>query len=340
MTERISREIRLRARPAGMPRESDFELAETRVPAPGDGQVLVRVIYMSVDPYMRGRMVDRRSYVPPFQLGEPLSGSCVGEVVDSRDPGLRAGDHVHGELGWREYFLAEAAHLRRVDPRVAPLRAHLSVLGLTSLTAYVGMLDIARPRPGDTVFVSAAAGAVGQIACQIAKLQGCRVVGSAGSAQKLQWLREQAGLDAAFDYHGTDLARAIATHCPDGLDVYFDNVGGDHLEAALKRMNPFGRVVMCGMISQYNATEATPAPRNLANVIAKRLTLRGLIVTDHLDRLPEFQAAMATWIAQGRITWTETLVTGLERAPRAFIDLFEGRNTGKMIVQVGPDPSA
>ncbi len=309
------------------------------IPEPSDGQVLVRNIYMSVDPYMRGRMVDRKSYVPPFQLGEPLSGGCIGQVVQSRVGEFQVGDLVLSMLGWREYYVSNGSRLTKIDPGTAPIQAYLGVAGMPGMTAYVGLLDIGQPNEGDTVFVSAASGAVGSVVCQIAKIKGCRVVGSAGSDEKVAWLRREAGIDAAFNYKQVQrLGTELGNHCPGGIDIYFDNVGGEHLQAALARMNLFGRVVLCGMISQYNATEPLPGPSNLGLAIARRLTLKGFLVQDHSDRLPDFHADMAKWIAEGRIKWKETIVEGIENAPRAFIGLFKGENFGKMLVKIGPDP--
>ncbi len=309
------------------------------IPEPSDGQVLVRNIYMSVDPYMRGRMVDRKSYVPPFQLGEPLSGGCIGQVVQSRVGEFQVGDLVLSMLGWREYYVSNGSRLTKIDPGTAPIQAYLGVAGMPGMTAYVGLLDIGQPNEGDTVFVSAASGAVGSVVCQIAKIKGCRVVGSAGSDEKVAWLRREAGIDAAFNYKQVQrLGAELGNHCPGGIDIYFDNVGGEHLQAALARMNLFGRVVLCGMISQYNVTEPLPGPSNLGLAIARRLTLKGFLVQDHSDRLPDFHADMAKWIAEGRIKWKETIVEGIENAPRAFIGLFKGENFGKMLVKIGPDP--
>jgi NADPH-dependent curcumin reductase CurA len=333
-TTTLNREIRLKQRPVSLPSEHDFELVEVPLPALQDGHVLVRNHYMSVDPYMRGRMYDRPSYVPPFQLGQPLEGGCVGQVVQTRGHTTwQEGDYVLGRLGWREYGVSDGSHLTKVDPHVAPLPAYLGVLGMPGLTAYVGLLDIGKPQAGHTVFVSAAAGAVGMVVCQLAKLKGCRVIGSAGSAAKVQWLREVAGIDAAFNYKEvTSLPAALGRHCPNGLDIYFENVGGAHLEAALEHMNPFGRLVLCGMISQYNT--ASPGPSNLAYAVRKRLTLQGFIVSDHTDRQPQFQADMAAWMQAGKIKWEETLIDGLENAPKAFIGLFTGDNIGKMLVKL------
>jgi len=336
----LSREIRLAHRPVGLPRESDFELAETRIPELGDKDLLVRNIFMSVDPYMRGRMTDRPSYVPPFQIGEPLAGACVGQVVASRNPLFQGGDYVSSARGWREYFVSDGADLIKIDPRLAPIQAYLGPLGMPGMTAYVGLLHIGLPKPAETVFVSAASGAVGSVVCQIAKIKGCRVIGSAGSREKVAWLKNDAGIDGAFNYKETgNLVAEVGKHCPKGIDVYFENVGGRHLEAALEHMNLFGRMVICGMISQYNATEPEPGPRNLFYVTTKRLTVRGFIVSDHLDRRSQFLAEMSQWIAEGRVRWKETIIGGIENAPKAFLALFKGENFGKMLVRIGPDPA-
>ena len=337
MTEIISREIHLKSRPVGLPSEHDFELVTVPVPTPGQGEVLVRNLYMSVDPYMRGRMIEQPSYVQPFPLGEPLEGGCVGQIVQSQASTFKAGDYVLGRKGWREYYIAHAKELTKIDPNLAPLQAYLGILGMPGLTAYVGLLDIGQPQTGNTVFVSAAAGAVGSVVCQIAKLKGCRVVGSAGSAAKVQWLQDVAGIDAAVNYNEVDsLTTALGKHCPHGVDVYFENVGGAHLEAALEHMNIRGRIALCGMISQYNESTPSSGPRNLRLAVRKRLTLTGFIVSDHVNRQPQFYADMGVWIADGKIKWEETIVDGIENAPKAFLGLFAGENMGKMLVRIGP----
>jgi NADPH-dependent curcumin reductase CurA len=336
MAEKVSREIHLKNRPEGLPKESDFELAEAVIPEIGDGEVLVQNIYMSVDPYMRGRMVDRKSYVPPFQLNQPLDGGCIGRVVESKHEKFQVGNFVLGMSGWREYFISDGIWLFKIDPKVAPIQAYLGTVGMPGLTAYYGLLEIGKPKEGETVFVSAASGAVGSIVCQIAKLKGCHVVGSAGSDAKVSWLSQEAGLDAAFNYKTTDnIIAEVGKHCPQGIDVYFENVGGVQLEAALEHMNTYGRIVMCGMIAIYNATDPVPGPSNLAYIIGKQLTMQGFIVSDHFDKLQQFYADMGKWIAEGKIKWKETIVSGIENAPGAFIGLFKGANFGKMIVKIG-----
>ena len=331
---RTGQEIQLAARPQGEPAESDFHLAEVEVPEPGDGQVLVRNTWMSVDPYMRGRMNDRKSYVPPFQIGAPLEGGAVGEVVASRADGLAEGDTVLHQLGWREYAVLDGNAARKVDTELAPPQAYLGVLGMPGLTAYVGLLDIAALADGDVVFVSGAAGAVGGMAGQIAKARGHRVIGSAGSPEKVAHLTDELGFDAALNYRDGDVAGQLAALAPEGIDVYFDNVGGEHLEAALEVLNRNGRVAMCGAISQYNATEPVPGPRNLGNAVGKRLTLRGFIVSDHGDRMRAFAEEVGGLLRDGRIKHRETVVEGLDRAPEAFIGLLRGQNTGKMLVRL------
>jgi NADPH-dependent curcumin reductase CurA len=338
MQDGTNREIRLAARPVGFPKDSDFELAETPIPEPGEGEVLVRNVYMSVDPYMRGRMIERRSYVPSFQIGEPLQGGAVGQVVESKSDALAVGDWVNSMNGWREYYVADGGSLMKIDPDLGPVSKALGVLGLTGWTAYVGLLDLGRPKEGETVFVSAAAGAVGSIVGQLAKLKGCRAIGSAGSPEKVAWVKE-IGFDDAFDYKQEPPAEALDRLCPDGIDVYFENVGGDHLEAGLPRMRTFGRVVLCGLISQYNDTELRPGP-SLVPALANRLTIRGFIVSDHFDRLPDFLREMSAWYREGKIVDEETVVEGIENAPAAFMGLLRGENRGKMLVKIGPDEPA
>ncbi|MGW5670412.1 NADP-dependent oxidoreductase [Micromonospora sp. NPDC003776] len=329
-----NREIHLASRPQGWPTADNFRLVTTGVPSPGPGQLVVRNRFISVDPYMRGRMNDVKSYVPPFALDAPLDGGAVGEVVASEADGFAPGDTVLHGLGWREYALVDARAARRVDPDLAPVSAYLSVLGMTGLTAYAGLLDVAAMKPGETVFVSGAAGAVGSMVGQIAKLRGAaRVVGSAGSPAKVERLRAL-GFDTAFDYHDGPVRDALKAAAPDGIDVYFDNVGGEHLEAAIGAMNLHGRAAICGMIAQYNSTEPPAAPRNLALLIGKRLTLRGFLVGDHGHLREQFVQEMAGWLRDGKISYDETVVDGIENAPEAFLGLLRGENLGKMLVRV------
>ena len=332
-----SREVRLAARPMGWPKSSDFALAETTIPDPAEGEVLVRNVLMSVDPYMRGRMNDVKSYVPPFQLGKPLEGGAIGRVEASRNAAFAVGEFVNNSLGWREYFLSDGRGLTKVDPALAPLPAYLGILGGTGLTAYVGLLDLGQPKAGETVFVSAAAGAVGSVVGQIARIKGCRVVGTAGSDAKVAFLRDELGFDVAINYRSAPLEAALGKACPGGIDVYFDNVGGDHLQAALGLMNPFGRIPACGMISHYNDATPQPGPNNLANIVRNRLTIRGFIISDHLERRSAFLADMTAWMRDGRLKSHETIVDGIEHAADAFIGLLHGENVGKMLVRLGPE---
>jgi NADPH-dependent curcumin reductase CurA len=327
------REIHLAARPYGAPRPEDFALVEVDVPDPGDGGVLIRNAYISVDPYMRARMNAIESYAASYRVGEVMWGGAVGQVVASRNDRFAEGTWVSHGLGWREFTLSDGRGLLPFDPALAPVSAALGVLGLTGYTAYHGLLEIGRPQEGETVFVSGAAGAVGSVAGQIAKLKGCHVIGSAGSAEKVAWL-DELGFDETFDYHETDTRDALR----EGIDVYFDNVGGATLEAAIAAIRQQGRIVACGSISQYNATEAAPGPRNLYMVVTKRLLIQGFIISDHYDRLPAFLAEMGPWVRDGSIRYRETIVDGIENAPAAFIGMLAGENVGKMLVRVGEAP--
>jgi NADPH-dependent curcumin reductase CurA len=327
------KEIRLAARPKGWPTPATFATATVDVPAPADGQALVRNLFMSVDPYMRGRMNDVKSYVPPFEVGQPLLGGAVGEVVESRAPGLNPGDLVHSMRGWRDYFVAPAADLRKLDPTVKPITAYLGVLGMTGLTAWVG-LKLAEVKAGDRLFVSGAAGAVGSVAGQLAKLRGCHVIGSAGSADKVRLLTGELGFDAAFNYKDGNLRERLAALAPDGIDVYFDNVGGDHLEAALANMRTHGRIAACGSISRYNDEVPSPGPRNLFLIVTRRLTIRGFIVLDWVHEMKAFLTEVAPLVAAGKVKAPETVVEGLDNAPQAFLDMLRGGNVGKMVVKI------
>ncbi|MEU8081473.1 NADP-dependent oxidoreductase [Catellatospora citrea] len=328
----VGREIHLASRPVGMPTPDNFRLVEVDVPEPAEGQVKVRNLVMSVDPYMRGRMNDAKSYVPPFAVDAVLDGGAVGEVVESRSPDLKAGDLVLHGYGWREWAVDDARRFRRLDP-VAPPSAFLGVLGMPGLTAYVGLLDIAAMKPGDTVFVSGAAGAVGSLVGQLARLKGAaRVIGSAGSAAKVAHLTGDLGFDAAFNYRDGDVSKLLKQAAPDGIDVYFDNVGGDHLTAAIARAKPFARFALCGAISAYN--EPVPGPDNMTLMIGKRLTMRGFIVSDHNDRMADLIREVGAWYAAGEIKAEETVVEGLENAPEALTGLLRGANTGKMVVKL------
>jgi NADPH-dependent curcumin reductase CurA len=340
-----NRRVLLKQRPVGEPKPTDFEIVDGPVPKPQDGEILVRTIWLSLDPYMRGRMNDVKSYTAPVELGQPMVGGTVGEVVESRDPAFAAGDFVLSYGGWQAYHVARSAGARvgpfgplRLDPAAAPISTALGVLGMPGMTAYVGLYDIGQPKPGETVVVSAAAGAVGSVVGQLAKLRGCRAVGVAGSPDKCAYVVKELGFDACVSYRSSDLAAALKDACPAGIDVYFDNVGGDVLRAVLRHVNPFARIPLCGLVSQYNATELPPGP-NLGPVLVNRVTIRGFIVSDHVDRLPAFLADVGRWVREGRLKYREDVVEGLDRAPEAFIGLLRGKNTGKMLVKVGADPT-
>ncbi|HEY1562886.1 MAG TPA: NADP-dependent oxidoreductase [Caulobacteraceae bacterium] len=329
-----SREIRLKSRPVGEPTAANFDLATVTLADPEPGQVQVRNSWMTVDPYMRGRMNDVQSYVPPFQIGEALQGGAVGEVIASNDPAFKAGDAVQSFFGWREAFNAPAAAVQKLETHGLPPQAFLGVAGMPGLTAYVGLLKIAALKEGDVVFVSAAAGAVGQVVCQIAKLKGHTVIGSAGGAEKIAYLKE-IGVDQVIDYKAeTDLTAALMKAAPNGIDVYFENVGGAHMEAALMAARPFARFALCGMISQYNATDMGPGIRGLIMAVGKQLRLEGFIVSSHTDMQPAFVRDMSSWIAEGKVKWRETIEEGVENAPTAFLKLFSGENLGKMLVKL------
>ena len=341
MTPRTHRQIRLAARPTGFPTEGDFRLVETSVPEPGPGEFLVRVIYLSLDPYMRGRMSAARSYVPPVALGDVMEGGTVGEVVRSSHPGFSVGDVVEARLGWQEYAVSAGKGVRKIDTTVAPISTALGVLGMPGLTAYFGLLEVGQPKAGETVVVSAASGAVGGLVGQIAKLRGCRPVGLAGSDAKVSYITEDLGYEAGINYRTSpDLDAALRAACPGGVDVYFDNVGGRITEAVSRHVNLFARVAVCGLISQYNLTEPELAPRNERFVLVNRVRIQGFIVSDFAARYKEGLAQLTEWVRQGRLRYREDIVDGLERAPGALSDLLQGRNFGKMLVRVGPEPGS
>ena len=327
----MSRAILLAARPEGEPKPSDFEIRELDDGEPAEGEVLVRNVFVSVDPYMRGRMTGVTTYVPPYEIGGVIGGGAVGRVVASKDGRFAEGDWVSSRLGWREVGVAAGETLLKLDPAAAPPSTSLGVLGMPAFTAWIGLDEIAGIAEGETVFVSGAAGAVGSVAAQIALLRGCRVLGSAGSDEKVEWLRSL-GVEA-FDYRSADFRQELA----DGIDVYFDNVGGIQLEAALTALRTYGRVVACGAISRYNAVGPEPGPRNFFLIVTKRLRVQGFIISDHYKRFPEFQAEMGAWLRDGKLAYRETIVDGFENLPSAFTGLFHGDNVGKMLVRVGPD---
>jgi len=336
----VSTQVQLVARPTGWPVATDFRVAQVDLGELGPDQVRVVNDFISVDPYMRGRMNDAKSYVAPYALGETMTGGAVGRVVASSADAVRVGDVVVHQYGWRDVAQGDAAGFR-VVPELAglPLSVYLGVLGMTAFTAYVGLLEIAALKQGDTVFVSGAAGAVGSMVGQIARLKGAqRVVGSAGSAKKVALLTERYGFDAAFDYHDGDLAGQLAAAAPDGIDVYFDNVGGEHLEAALTAFNRGGRAALCGAISQYNSTTAPVGPRNLSNLVSRGLTLKGFTVGYYPQHHAAFAAEMGDWLAAGKVVYDETVVAGIESSIDALLGLMHGDNTGKMVVRTRVEP--
>jgi NADPH-dependent curcumin reductase CurA len=329
-----SREVRLKSRPVGLPTADNFEVATVDLPAPGPGEVQVRNQWMTVDPYMRGRMNDVKSYTPPFQIGQAMDGGAVGQVTASNDPSLSVGDLVQSGFGWREAFNAPAAAVQKLPNANLPPQAYLGVAGMPGLTAYVGLLKVAAMKDGDVVFVSGAAGAVGSLVVQIAKAKGNTVIGSAGGAEKAAFVRSL-GADHVIDYKAQkDLNAALAAAAPDGIDVYFDNVGGDHLEAALTAGRPFARFALCGAISMYNSTSLPPGPSNLVMMVGKQMRMEGFIVSSHWNLMADFQSDLAGWVREGKVTWKETVHEGIASAPDAFMGLFKGENLGKMLVKL------
>lgn len=333
MKNTMSREIRLASRPQGIPTAANFTLAQTELKTLPDQQVLVCNLFMSVDPYMRGRMNDGPSYVPPFEMDKVLEGGAVGEVVESRAKEFKPGDVVVSNFGWREYFIAAPKDLHRVNREHQPLSVYLGALGMTGMTAWVG-LNLVEVKAGDVVYISGAAGAVGNVAGQLAKLRGCKVIGSAGSTAKVKFLREECGFDIAFDYKTGPVVEQLQRAAPDGIDVYFDNVGGEALEAALATLRAHGRIIACGGISGYNEEKPRPGPSNLFNITTKRLTMKGFIVRDWLDRQGEFEKEAGGYLQSGKLKNKETMVEGLDQAVGAFIGLFSGHNIGKMVVKL------
>lgn len=331
MTTR-NREIQLARRPDGAPVRDDFRLVEAPMPEIKDGEVLIRQLYMSVDPAMRPRLT------AGYELDKVMSGGALGRVVQSRNPGFSEGDLVRNPLGFREYAVSDGKGLAKLEPEPGiPLTAYMSVLGGTGFTAYGGLLAIGQLKDGEQVFVSTAAGAVGSVAAQIAKIKGCYVIGSTGSAEKAAWLRDEAGLDAVINYKETPIRQGVKASAPKGIDVYFDNVGGEHLDAALASMNSLGRVAVCGMISGYNNAGARTPVYNLSNIIYGRINIRGFVATDFMDLRPQFERDMREWLRTGRMKWRETVLDGIEEAPHAMVGLMQGENIGKMLVRLSED---
>ena len=333
-----NRQVVLKRRPQGMPAREDFYIVEAPVPEPGDGQIVIEGLYLSLDPYMRGRISGVRSYARPVGIGEVIEGRVVGRVAASRHSGFREGDYAYGGFGWQLYSAVAGDECLKLDTAEAPLSASLGVLGMPGLTAYIGLSEIGKPQPGETVVVSAASGAVGAVVGQLAKRAGARVVGIAGGTEKYAYVREELGFDAAIDHRTADLGAALDAACPNGIDIYFENVGGAVQQAVFPRLNDFGRMVMCGMVSEYNDTTPRPGP-NLMSAVRKRLKIQGFIVSDHWQRWGEYRAIAAPMLRAGQVKYREDIVDGLDNAPEAFIGLLQGRNFGKLLVRLAPDPT-
>lgn len=330
-----NKQIILASRPTGRPAMDNFSVVDAEVPQPKDGEVLVRTRYLSVDPYMRGRMSDRKSYVDPFTVNEVMNGGVVGEVIESRSDSFKPGDIVTGQLPWQLYSLAKAGELRKVDPKLAPVTTALGVLGMPGLTAYFGLVDIGKPREGETVVVSGAAGAVGMTVCQIAKIKGCRVVGIAGSDEKNEYLEHELWVDRTINYKTVaDMKQALKDACPNGIDIYFDNVGGEVSDAVMPFINKGARIIVCGQISLYNLEQPDVGPRPQPYLLVKRALMQGFIITDYAPRFAEGVKQLGQWLAEGKMKYAENIVYGFENTPRAFLGLFNGENLGKQLVRV------
>ncbi len=335
---RVNRQWRLKSRPTGLINADNFELVSQPMPQPGDGQLLIRNVYLSLDPAMRGWVTDLPSYVPPVPIGEVMRGLAVGIVEKSNHPKFSAGDRVQGMFGWQEYLLSNGEAITKLPQSGLPFSAYLGLFGLAGLTAYSGLVEVGQPKPGETLLISGAAGSVGSLVGQIGKIEGLRVVGIAGTDEKCKWLREELAFDAAVNYKNANYADQLKAACPNGVDIYFENVGGKILETALSLMNPFGRLVICGLISQYNATAPVPGPSNLAMVITKRLKIQGFIATDYSSKTKDMLRDFTEWHSSGKLKYRVDIVMGLESAPVAINKLFDGSNHGKLIVQVS-DPA-
>ncbi len=343
MTTDTNHQITLAARPRGAPKSSDFRLIETAIPAPGDGEVVVRSIYLSLDPYMRGRMNEAKSYAAPVGIGEVMEGGVVGQVIASKNHRFSQGDIVFGYLGWQEYALSNGKGLRKLDASQAPVSTALGILGMPGMTAYTGLSNIGRPKEGETLVVAAASGAVGSTVGQIGKIRGCRVVGIAGGAEKCDLVVRELGFDACVDHHDNAFAQNLKQACPDGIDIYWENVGGEVFEAVLPLFNFFARMPVCGLIAHYNATSLPEGPNRvpllMRSVLTNRLHIQGFIVWDYASQQAEFETAMSGWIKDGKVKYREDFVDGLENAPEAFIGLLEGRNFGKLVIKTSADPT-
>jgi NADPH-dependent curcumin reductase len=337
-----NRQILLASRPSGEPTLENFRLVESEVPRPSPGQMLLRSIYLSLDPYMRGRMNAARSYAPPVEIGQVMEGRAIAEVVESNLPDYQPRDFVFAAIGWQEYAVSDGQGVRKIDPALRPLTYALGILGMPGMTAYTGLLNIGQPQPGETLVVAAAAGAVGSLVGQIGRIQGCRVVGIAGGPDKCRFVKEELGFDECLDHRQKDLAARLEAACPRGIDIYFENVGSAVFDAVLPLLNNFARIPVCGLIAHYNATELPPGPDRvplvMQQILVKRLTFRGFIVWDFASQMPQFLADMSAWLREGRLKYKEDITDGLENAPRELIGLLRGRNFGKKIIRVGDDP--
>ena len=342
MSNKINRQIILAKRPSGKPQPADFSLVDASVPVPEEGQVLCKTIFLSLDPYMRGRMNDGKSYAAPLEIKEVMTGGTVGQVLESRSSNFHEGDIVFGSGGWQDYWASEGKALRKIDPQLAPISTATGVLGMPGVTAYTGLLNIGQPKKGETVVVAAASGAVGSVVGQIALIKGAQTVGIAGSAEKCKFVTEKLGFDDCVNHNSPDFAEALKTACAEGIDVYFENVGGKVFDAVLPLLNNFARVPICGRIATYNLTEMPPGPDQVSKVMGlaliRRLTLRGFIVTDHADRETDFLRDVGEWVRDGAVKYREDIVEGLEHAVEAFHGLLTGRNYGKLLVRVAADP--
>ena len=338
MSQLINRQIVLASRPTGKPESANFRLDETAIPVPEDGQVLCKTIYLSLDPYMRGRMNAGKSYAPPVEIDEVMGAGTVGQVIESNNSKFNAGDFVFGYGGWQEFWVQNGTELKKVDPQLAPISTATGVLGMPGVTAYTGLLNIGKPKKGETVVVAAASGAVGSVVGQIARLKGARAVGIAGSAEKCKYVTEELGFDACVNHNSPEFAEALKVACADGIDVYFENVGGKVFETVSPLFNDFARIPVCGIISAYNATELPPGPNLtpllMRDILVKRLTFRGFIVWDYASQEKEALTELANWIKEGKLHYREDIVDGLENAPEAFIGLLEGKNFGKLVIRV------
>lgn len=337
-------QIRLASRPNGEPTLHDFECVESEIPAVPDGQMLLRAIYLSLDPYMRGRMNAGKSYAAPVEVGDVMEGRTVAQVVESKLPGHQAGDIVFNPgHGWQEFGLSDGKGVRKIDPAAGPVSYALGVMGMPGMTAYTGLKNIGQPQPGETLVVAAASGAVGSVVGQIGRIWGCRVVGIAGGAAKCRYVRDELGFDDCLDHREANLADRLRAACPQGVDIYFENVGGQVFDTVLPLLNNFARIPVCGLIAHYNATELPPGPNRvpqlLQQILTRRLTFRGFIVWDFAAQLPEFLSAMSEWLRNGKVTYKEDITDGLEHAPRELIGLLRGENFGKKIIRVSPDPT-